>query len=91
MAILSRRLRTLQWLPIGKSLLEVLIASAGMALFLAVFQYSWPILASGDILRRLTRLITALFSAGLLYLMLLWILKNPELIYMFHTLKKRRG
>ena len=91
MAILSRRLRTLQWLPIGKSLLEVLIASAGMALFLAVFQYSWPILGCGGFSLRLFRLTTALLSAGLLYLMLLWILKNPELIYMFHTLKKRRG
>ena len=90
MIILSRRLRTLRWGLIGKSLLQILIASAGMALFLGLFRHHWPILGHEGFLWRLIRLLTALTGGGAIYLLLLKILKNPEILYMIHTLKKRR-
>ncbi len=90
MIILSRRLQTIQWSPIGKSLLQVLTASGGMALFLGLFQHQWPILGHEGFPLRLVRLLTALIVAGGIYLIFLRILKNPEIIYMIHTLKKRR-
>ena len=88
---LGRRLHTLRWRSMGKSLLEVLIASAGMGIFLYLFQDCLPILGESSFTLRLVRLLIALFAAGGLYLVSLGIMRNPELNYMVNTVRKRRA
>jgi len=89
-AILGKRLRTIRWDAIGKSVAEVLIASAGMGAFLFLFQRWMPVLGAHDFIMCLVRLIIALLTAAVLYLIFLKGLRNPELNYMISTFKKLR-
>jgi len=89
--VLGRRLNAMEWRALGKSLSEILGASAGMGLFLVFFQRWRPILAAPGFVERLVDLIAALAGGGLLYLIFLKGLRNPELDYILKTLKRRRS
>jgi len=89
-AILSRRLKTMEWRAMGKSLAEILGASAGMGAFLILVQRWLPILNAPGFVDRVFRLLLALAGGGVCYLIFLRVLRNAELNYIVETLKKRR-
>ncbi len=89
--ILSKRLRSMRWGVIRKSLAEVLLASAVMALFLFGLQRWHPILSVRDFFPRLMYLFLDLVVAGALYLVTLKVLKNAELNHMLAAVKRRKG
>ena len=88
--LLSRRLRAMNWGAMGKSLAEIVVASAGMGVFLYLFQQWFPIMDTSVLVSRVFRLILALVGGGFLYLIFLKGLRNPEMNYILETLKKRR-
>ena len=88
--LLSRRLKAMAWGAMGKSLVEVVGASAGMGLFLVYFQRWLPILTAPGFVEKVARLVTALVVGGLLYLVFLKGLRNPEMDYILKALRKRR-
>ncbi len=89
--ILSRRLQTLRWKTMAKSLLDILTAAGAMGIFLYLFERFVPILHGDHLLDHLTRLLACLIIAGGIYLTSLKLLKNAELNYLIATLRKRRG
>jgi len=88
--ILNRRLRSLEWRAMGKSMAEIIFASAGMGVFLFLFQRWMPILTLSSFGERLLCLVAALIGGGALYLIFLLGLRNPELRYIIRTLRERR-
>ena len=80
----------MNWGAMGKSLAEIVVASAGMGVFLYLFQQWFPIMDTSVLVGRVFRLILALVGGGFLYLIFLKGLRNPEMNYILETLKKRR-
>jgi len=90
LAVLSRRLKSLNWRAIGGSTAKILIASGGIAAFLTFMGHWMPVLAGKGVISQLFRFFAAIIGAVTIYIGLLAITRSPELQHMFESLKKQR-